>query len=72
MGEYICPECGARLDPGEKCDCEVEKMSYYEISDREIDRFYGESERPVRWERYPYREEEPDCFVEEDEDDGEI
>ncbi|MDF2889758.1 MAG: hypothetical protein K0R80_125 [Clostridia bacterium] len=19
---YICPECGAHLDPGEKCDCD--------------------------------------------------
>lgn len=21
----ICPECGARLDPGEKCDCDKER-----------------------------------------------
>ncbi len=20
---YICPECGAHLDPGEPCDCET-------------------------------------------------
>ena len=71
MGEYICPECGARLDPGEKCDCEVEKMSYYEITDRAIDEFYGETERPVRWNRYPYRDEELD-IEEEETDDGEI
>lgn len=23
--DYICEKCGARLDPGEKCDCEKEK-----------------------------------------------
>ncbi len=23
--EYICPECGARLDPGERCDCRDER-----------------------------------------------
>ena len=21
MSNYICKECGARLDPGERCDC---------------------------------------------------
>lgn len=26
MGEYICPDCGARLDPGEKCDCKEEEQ----------------------------------------------
>ncbi len=24
MGERICPYCGARLDPDEKCDCQEE------------------------------------------------
>lgn len=23
MQERICPYCGAHLDPGEKCDCQV-------------------------------------------------
>ena len=56
MGEYICPKCGARLDPGEKCDCEEEdKMRDY--SDRDIDRMLGEYERPNRW---PYMDEELD------------
>lgn len=24
MGKYykVCPRCGARLDPGERCDCD--------------------------------------------------
>lgn len=22
----VCPDCGANLDPGEKCDCRKEKM----------------------------------------------
>lgn len=22
---WICPKCGAHLDPGEKCDCDKEK-----------------------------------------------
>ena len=25
MYGYICEHCGAHLDPGEHCDCEVEK-----------------------------------------------
>lgn len=25
MGYHICPECGAHLDPGERCDCRDEK-----------------------------------------------
>ncbi len=25
MYGYICPRCGAHLDPGEPCDCEQEK-----------------------------------------------
>lgn len=25
MYGYICPECGAHLDPGEPCDCRSEK-----------------------------------------------
>ena len=26
MYEYICPVCGAHLDPGERCDCEDQKQ----------------------------------------------
>ncbi len=25
MQYWTCPECGANLDPGEKCDCEEQK-----------------------------------------------
>lgn len=25
MYGYRCPECGAFLDPGEKCDCAIER-----------------------------------------------
>lgn len=25
MYYHICPDCGANLDPGEKCDCKKEK-----------------------------------------------
>lgn len=25
MQRYICRECGAHLDPGERCDCETEE-----------------------------------------------
>ena len=39
----------------------------YEISDRGIDRFYGEYERPVRWPmNWPYQDEELDDFEEGD------
>ena len=23
---WTCPECGANLDPGEKCDCDLEDL----------------------------------------------
>lgn len=32
---YTCPNCGANLDPGERCDCEREEVSENE---REKDR----------------------------------
>jgi hypothetical protein len=25
----ICPDCGARLDPGERCDCQVDELEDY-------------------------------------------
>lgn len=25
----ICPDCGARLDPGERCDCQVDELADY-------------------------------------------
>lgn len=25
----ICPECGARLDPGEVCDCQGDELEAY-------------------------------------------
>ena len=29
MSYYItCPECGANLDPGEKCECQTEETKY--------------------------------------------
>ena len=31
MYGYRCPECGAFLDPGEKCDCAVEKERAAEL-----------------------------------------
>lgn len=31
MAGYICPQCHARLDPGEKCKCEP-VGNYYEKS----------------------------------------
>lgn len=28
MAQYVtCPNCGANLDPGERCDCQKEKAS---------------------------------------------
>lgn len=36
MYGYICPRCGAHLDPGEPCDCEQEKeIRELEQKDRE-------------------------------------
>ena len=30
MAQYIiCPDCGAKLDPGEKCDCKKENKDAY-------------------------------------------
>ena len=34
----ICPICGARLDPGERCDCELEDrtgMDEYTVHNRQ-------------------------------------
>lgn len=46
MYGYICPDCGAHLDPGEKCDCAEEKdakvMKYKEQA-RTFPKFYEES-----------------------------
>ena len=28
MWKYKCLHCGARLDPGEKCDCQDERQRY--------------------------------------------
>lgn len=25
----ICPDCGARLDPGEKCDCQLDELEVF-------------------------------------------
>ncbi len=25
----ICPECGAHLDPGERCDCQLDELGAY-------------------------------------------
>ena len=30
MWEYVCPECGSSLDPGEKCECEEEDPEFAE------------------------------------------
>ncbi len=30
MYGYICPDCGAHLDPGEKCDCLDKKVAVRE------------------------------------------
>ena len=34
MYGYVCKHCGARLDPGEKCDCEEEKRRLPELYSR--------------------------------------
>ena len=34
MYGYVCKHCGARLDPGEKCDCEEEKRWLPELYSR--------------------------------------
>lgn len=33
-----CPECGATLDPGEKCDCKKSTPSTEQTSVQEIDK----------------------------------
>lgn len=34
---YICPYCGAFLDPGERCDCEKQKAARQDQRVREQD-----------------------------------
>ena len=46
--EYVCPLCGANLDPGEMCDCtepggDHEKIELYDINGQ-ISLFDNESE----------------------------
>lgn len=31
---YICPECGAYLDPGERCDCTEERAAEVERQEK--------------------------------------
>lgn len=31
-----CPKCGSNLDPGEKCDCEREKVMEHEFFNRHL------------------------------------
>ena len=38
MGAYICERCGAHLDPGERCDCQIEDNSKQEKSIEVLDR----------------------------------
>lgn len=39
-----CPLCGATLDPGERCDCEIEQEKRNRLFDRKIslDRVTGQ------------------------------
>ena len=30
---YICPKCGANLDPGEKCDCTDKELPFVTVPD---------------------------------------
>ena len=55
MRYYICPRCGARLDPGERCDCEDHSPPDEEIR--------ASCSRPIR--RASSRNEyfEPDAYV---------
>lgn len=32
----VCPDCGANLDPGEKCDCKNERIRSREFFARKI------------------------------------
>ena len=38
MYGYICPDCGAYLDPGETCDCIEERKEHEEKSNEAIDK----------------------------------
>ncbi len=35
MQYWTCPECGANLDPGEKCDCEKNKKCPVRVEPRD-------------------------------------
>lgn len=37
-----CPKCGANLDPGEPCDCEVEEKSDYTMQNVKTDKVTGQ------------------------------
>lgn len=33
-GRYICPDCGAHLDPDESCECEIERKRKHRLHKR--------------------------------------
>ena len=38
MHQYICPNCGATLDPGERCDCQQIDINPKEIPETVTER----------------------------------
>lgn len=41
----VCQKCGAALDPGERCDCEEERIREREREEERIDKLYVEDQR---------------------------
>ena len=48
-----CPHCGASLDPGERCDCQLHKRLKIEQANRESAEpiYHADGRRVEEWER---------------------
>lgn len=44
----VCPHCGASLDPGERCDCQLHKHTLNTERTRDV-RTVQEKEGQLRW-----------------------
>ncbi len=55
----ICNRCGATLDPGETCDCEVEEMKRQESLSKKMEIDQRTGQYSFRWDgKEGYRETE--------------
>ena len=45
----VCPDCGAHLDPGEKCDCQEQGKGHAEYFNQFLEEPHGGGQIAFRW-----------------------